>query len=56
MTAPDCDACGGSDLLVVTDVPLWERHAGIERYACLRCGAETTVEPEPPVSRVRCGP
>jgi hypothetical protein len=42
-----CDDCGCPDTLFVPDQPRWERRAGIERYECLRCGAETTIETEP---------
>ena len=45
--APKCLACGCPDILLLTDVPRWETRAGIERYECLRCGAETTLETEP---------
>ena len=45
--SPRCDACDAARLTLVTDQPRWERRAGIERYLCLRCGAETTIETEP---------
>jgi len=48
--SPRCDACDADRLLYVTDQPRWESRAGIERYQCLRCGAETTIEPPRPLS------
>jgi len=51
-TPPKCLDCGCVDTLLVTDVPRWETRAGIKRYECLRCGAETAIETEPqPLSR-----
>jgi len=47
--SPDCSECGYADTTLVVDTPRWETRAGIERYECLRCGAETRIEPEPPV-------
>jgi len=45
--SPRCDDCDAARLTLVTDQARWERRAGIERYLCLRCGAETTIETEP---------